>query len=479
MGLKTKRIGAAFGLALVSVASAALADDSDLVKRGAYLSKAGDCAACHTAAGGEDMAGGYPFHMPMGTIISSNITPSKEFGIGNWSEEEFAKAVRKGVAPGGHHLLPAMPYTSYSNITDDDMKALYAYFTQAVKPVDKAPSEKTELDFPFNLPGVMMGWDLVFANGKPFTPDPALTDEQNRGKYLAEGLAHCSTCHTPRNQMMAESTSKYLAGADVDGWHAPNITSDKVSGLGGWSDDEIVDYLKDGHAEGKAQAGGPMAEAVEKSFRFLTDEDLHSIAAYLKTVPAIRNAGQTTPTYAVSQAQKVDWTSFENSPSVNDTAAHLDTSSTDGAMLYNTNCAACHGTKGEGSRDGYFPSLTSNSAVGGTNPSNLVMAIVDGIHREGADRHAVMPAFATDTQVIHTGLNNDQIAAVTNYVTASFGQGDAGLKGTDVAQIRQGAAPGFLIRNAATLATIGFIVAGIVALIILALIIVAVRRRKA
>lgn len=465
----------ALAVTFAHIALPAFAQDQDLVSRGEYLARAGDCTACHTAEGGQSMAGGYLFKMPMGTIVSSNITSSKEFGIGSWSEEDFAKAVREGVRPDGSHLYPAMPYPSYANITDADMKALYAYF-KTVPAVDKAPSEKTALKFPFQMPGAMTVWNMMFANGKPFTPDPKLTDQQNRGKYLAEGLGHCSTCHTPRNQMMAPKASEYLAGADVDGWHAPNLTSDKVSGLGGWSDAEIEGYLKNGHAAGKAQAGGPMADAVEHSFRFLSDDDIAAITAYLRTVPAIRDQADTQPSYGVAKAKPVSWTTIEPGNVASDQPGYRQHDSNDGVVLYNTACAACHGVNGQGSDDGHFPSLTSNTAVGDVNPANLVMTIVDGIHRQGADGKWVMPAFGADTQMIHDTLTDDQIAAVANYVTEHFGQGNANLKAADIAAIEKGAPPPWLIANAATMFWVGVAVAVIVILLIIGLVLARCRR---
>lgn len=449
-------------------------DNQDLIAKGEYLARAGDCTACHTAPGQKPFAGGYAFSMPMGTIISSNITPSKQFGIGDWTEQQFARAVREGVRPDGSVLYPAMPYTAYGNITDDDMKALYAYF-QSIPAVDAAPVQKTTLDFPFNLPGLMWVWKTLFASSAAFTPNPTLTAEENRGKYLVEGLTHCSTCHTPRNQFMAEDMTRYLSGAHVDGWLAPNITADKNDGIGGWSNQELVSYLRNGHAEGKAQAGGPMADAIEHSFRYLTQDDINAIVAYLRTVPPVGNQSDAQPSWGATQSKPVAWDSFETGGSKNNQPGYRDSTTTDGALLYSNNCAACHGINGEGSDDHYFPSLTHNTAVGAKDPSNLVMAIVDGIHRKGADGEAVMPAFGEKDQMIHSWLSTAQIAAVTNYVTEHFGYGNAGLTASDVEAIERGTGDvPFMIRYAKA-----FFAAGVaVAAIVLIVIVVLVRRRK-
>lgn len=457
-----------------SALTPALAQEPDVQSRGEYLARAADCTACHTAEGGEAFAGGYPFEMPMGTIISSNITPSKAHGIGDWSFDDFNNAMRHGVSADGRRLYPAMPYTAYAKLTLEDMQALYAYFMQEVAPVDSTPAE-TELTFPFNLPGLMLVWDTLFANEEIFTPDAALSEQENRGKYLSDALAHCSSCHTPRNAFMAEDDARYFAGATIEGWRAPNITSDDISGVGGWSQQELVSYLQNGYAENKAQAGGPMADAVQHSFRFLQESDIQAIAAYLKTVPAIREPGQVTPAYAVTEAQPTPWTAYESAPAVSDSEAYTDTSTTDGAVLYNLACAACHGINGQGSEDEANPSLLQNTAVGSSDPTNLLMAMVNGIQREGADGKSVMPAFADSTQMIHSELNNAQLAAVANYVTQTFGKGDAGLSTDEIALIRAGGESPWLIKHAAPLAIAGLL-AG--ALIIVLLMVWLIRRRR-
>jgi fructose 5-dehydrogenase cytochrome subunit len=277
-----------------------------------------------------------------------------------------------------------------------------------------------------------------------------------------DGLAHCTTCHTPRNDMMALDKSRYLSGALVAGWHAPNITSDPVSGIGAWSDDELVTYLREGRVHGKSQAGGGMGEAVEHSFQHMSDSDLHAIADYLKTVAPVRDPAQPVAAHAITQGKPGSWADFEKPIEGNDAASRFATSSTDGAMIYNSACAACHGTEGQGTDDVTYPSMLRNSAVGSVLPNNIVMAIAEGIHRETESNVASMPAFASDKQRITAALSNEQIAAVTNYVTERWGNGNARLTGADVESIRQGGKLPFLIQHAGALATAGFILGALV-----------------
>lgn len=241
-------------------------DSAQLITRGEYLAKAADCGACHTTPGGKPFAGGLAITSPVGTIYSTNITPSARFGIGRYSEEQFARALRRGIRSDGANLYPAMPYTSYSIFTDDDVHAIYIYFTQGVPSVD-TPAPRTALPFPMNIRASMVGWNLLFLNTQPLPSDPGQSAMWNRGRYLVQGAAHCSACHTPRGFLMQEKTAQEFAGGQVGPWYAPNITSDVNSGIGSWSQDELVQYLSTGDARGKAQAAGSMGEAVEHSFR--------------------------------------------------------------------------------------------------------------------------------------------------------------------------------------------------------------------
>jgi len=415
-------------LLLTPMAVFAADDNAALIKQGAYVARAGDCVACHRTAesGGPELAGGYVIDSPMGKIISSNITPSKAYGIGNYTEQQLADALRKGINAKGQHLYPAMPYTSYQGMSDNDIHALYVYLQQGVKPVDQ-PVPETHLAFPFNIRQLMFGWNLVFLDSQGFVPKPEATEQVNRGQYLVDNLAHCGACHTPRNALMAEDNSQYLAGAKLGGWVAPNITSDKVSGLGDWSEDDLVDFLKNGHLADKAQAGGGMAEAVENSFRYLSDSDLHAMAAYLHSVPPIRDPQQTER--VVREVQPVDMSTLETGQG--DQPSLADANGLDGARLYNSACSSCHGRDGQGSADTFYPSLSLNSALNGTQANNLVMAIIAGIDRKGADAAVSMPALGGD-------LNDAQIAAIANYSLQTFGNPALSVSPDEVASLRRG-----------------------------------------
>ena len=401
----------ALSLLLTTFGQTARADDA--VERGRYLSVAADCVACHTSPKqGKPYAGGYAIASPLGEIWASNITPSKTHGIGTYSEADFARAVREGVRKDGAHLYPAMPYTSYAKLTDADIHALYVYFMQDVAPVDE-DAHRTELPFPFSVRTSMAVWNLLFLDKKVFTPDPGKDAQWNRGAYLVEALAHCSSCHSPRGLMMQEVGGKAFAGGSLGDWYAPNITADKISGIGAWTDDELAQYLKTGRVAGKAQAGGGMAEAVSNSLSKLQDQDIAAIVAYMKTVPAVADKDATRAAFAWGDAA-----TSPGEPPVRGT----DGPPAAGGVLYSGLCASCHGSRGKGSKDGDYPSLVHNTTVGMTRPQNLIATIIGGVDREVNGVHTVMPHFSKGSYVQE--LSDADIAAVATYVRTSFGPGD-------------------------------------------------------
>ncbi|MXN17916.1 c-type cytochrome [Pseudooceanicola sp. GBMRC 2024] len=433
-------------LGLLGGLSAGAAQADDLVARGAYLATAGDCAACHTADGGPAFAGGKAIATPIGAIIASNITPSTSAGIGGWSEAEFARALRRGVSRDGHNLYPAMPYTAYAGLTDADVKALYAYFEKGVQPVDD-PAPATHLPFPFSVRASMKIWNLLFLKTATFAPDPAQSEAWNRGAYLAQTLAHCATCHTPRNALMAEKGGEALAGASLGTWYAPNITSDSTHGIGGWSQEALEAYLSTGRSGTGSQAGGPMLEAIDKSLSKLDPKDIAALATYIRDVPA--RSGDAAP----GQTGKV---------AAKDMDVALRTGAAPaGAVLYDQHCATCHGASGTGGHG--LPALVGNRALQRPTADNAVMTVLEGVLPESGQ---AMPAFASK-------LDDGQVAQLVTYLQEGFG--DAGVKVTPerVAQLRAGGAPSGLLK----LAQVGLIAAAVVLVLLILAALLLWRRR--
>jgi mono/diheme cytochrome c family protein len=442
---KLARLGAWAVLALGGLQAPARAQDASLVRRGEYLARAADCAACHTAPGGAPFAGGLPLSTPLGTIFSTNITPSATHGIGRYTPEQFARAVRDGVRADGGNLYPAMPYTAYAGITETDIAALYAYFKQGVLPVEQA-APATILPFPFNLRISMMAWNLLFHDATRFKDDAARGAEWNRGAYLANALEHCGTCHTPRNALMAEDNSRFLGGASLGTWYAPNITSDAEAGVGRWSEAQIVAYLRDGAAHG-AQAAGPMLEAIDKSLSQLTDADLKALAVYLRSVR---------PVGAPSAVPVVPPAAPKNDLAVRE-AGDTAPAQMDGAQLYDAYCASCHQVNGGGTAGGGLPALVGNAAFALPPADNAVMAVLDGIFSEREGQQA-MPAF----RVL---LSDEQVARLTNTAFQQFGHDDVQVSPQRVAELRAGGKPSPLIE----IARYGMAAAGVLAVAVLGL----------
>jgi fructose 5-dehydrogenase cytochrome subunit len=434
MGNSSHRLGALLaGTMAAGICHAADPPDQTAaaINRGEYLATAADCGACHTAPGSKPFAGGLPIDTPLGTIYSTNITPSADFGIGRYTEEEFSRALRRGIRRDGANLYPAMPYTSYARFTEDDAHALYVYFTQAIKPVEqRAPP--TQLPFPMNIRASMMAWNLLFLDSAAFVPDPHQSAEWNRGAYLVQGAAHCSTCHTPRGFLMQEKTSRALSGAQVGPWYAPNITSDPMSGIGRWTKEELAAYLRTGHLSGKAQAAGSMGEAVEDSFQHLAAADLDAIATYIKSVAAVHGPADDASRFTAGKMFSELGALRGRDGIRSDTDADPS-----GAALFQGNCGSCHSAEGQGSKDGYYPSLFANSATGARNATNLVATILYGVDRTTSGRQAFMPGFgghATDANP----LSDRDIVVLGNYVLAHYGSADTAITEQQVAEERRG-----------------------------------------
>jgi mono/diheme cytochrome c family protein len=389
---------------------AALAQAS-LAQQGEYLAKAADCLVCHTAKGGQAYAGGFPFVLPFGTLYSTNITPDKATGIGNYTDEQFLAALHRGVRQDGKNLYPAMPYTSYTYITDADALAIKAYlFTLAPVNLRNKPNE---LAFPFNQRWAMGIWSTLFNADERFKPDSNQNAEWNRGAYLAEALAHCGECHTPRNLAFALNNRKKFGGALTAGWRAYNISSDAASGVGAWADEDLIAYLSLGHAPHHGSAGGPMGEAVDESFSQLAPEDIHAIVAYLRSVPA--------------SASKFPATLAPPAPDSHQEGRAIAKSR--GKQVYEGACASCHGWSGVSDISEYA-TLTGARAINDPFGTNVAQIVLAGMKPSSPANVISMPAFGA-------AYSDSDIAAVTNYVTTRFGTSASNLNAADIAKMRR------------------------------------------
>jgi mono/diheme cytochrome c family protein len=375
------------------------------IQRGEYLARAADCQACHTASGGLPYAGGLPISTPFGTLYSTNITPDKATGIGDYSDADFLAAVHRGIRRDGARLYPAMPYPSYTYMTDADAIAIKA-FLFSLQPVH-APAIRDRLSFPFNLRYLMTVWSLLFNADRRYEPNLERSAQWNRGAYLIEALAHCGECHTPRNLFEALNNRQKFAGAIVDGWRAYNITSHRDSGLGAWSDGDLAGYLATGHADGHGTATGPMGEAVGMSLSHLATVDVSAMLNYLRTIPAIATSDLPTPRSAV--------------PVVRSAAT---TDDNRGQAVFAHACASCHGSDGLSPLTP-FATLIGSRAVNDPTATNVVRVILSGAH----DYKTMMPAFGH-------ALSDDDIASVANYVTGRFGAMRSAVTSAEVATIR-------------------------------------------
>jgi mono/diheme cytochrome c family protein len=381
------------------------------VERGAYLAEAADCMVCHTAPGGKEYAGGLAIRLPFGTLYSTNITPDNETGIGKYSDQEFLDVLHRGVRRGGARVYPAMPYTSYTYMTDADALAIKAYLF-SLPPVRTAAPVNT-LTFPYNVRRAMFFWSALFNPDTRFQPDSSKSVEWNRGAYLVEALAHCGECHTPRNLAFALDNRRKFGGAVTAGWRAFNISSDKTTGIGAWSDDDLISYLSAGHATGHGTASGPMGEVVDESFSQMAPEDIRAVVAYLRSVPATAS-----PDLPATPAPAAP-------------ASHRDgvTSNPRGKIVFEGACVSCHGWTGE-SAISPLATLTGAWSVNDPTATNVAQIVIAGTKRRTPDGAISMPAFGN-------AYSDEEIAAVANYVTARFGAKGSQLTANDVAALRK------------------------------------------
>lgn len=367
--------------------------DPALVKRGEMLAGAGYCATCHTAKGGARYAGNYPMRTDFGTIWSSNITPDPETGIGRWSEEAFVRAMRKGVSREGYQLFPAFPYQHFELVSDEDLHALYAYLMQ--QPPVRQQQRKPDVPFPLSWRPLQAGWKLLFVREGQFGPVTGKDAQWNRGAYLAEGLGHCSACHSPRNRLGAErgGDARY-AGAAIDQWYAPPLDARNHAPVP-WSEDELFAYLRHGATQLHGTAAGPMSPVVHEGLSRLPDEDVRAIAAYFAERFGTRGKAIAAPQAALARAEQANR---------GGTAQQVDP----GANLYNAACSSCHYNRGPMPLLAR-PELGFNSALTADDPSTLIQIILHGIGVDEGLPGQMMPGFS------HS-FSNAQVAALAAWL---------------------------------------------------------------
>jgi len=373
------------------------------IERGRYLVRAGDCRSCHTADGGEPFAGGRAVPTPFGVIYSTNITPDRGTGIGRYSADDFYRALHEGIDRLGRHLYPAFPYPWFTRLSRADVDAIKAYLDTLppVRQVDRP----TQLPWPLSLRMAMAGWNGLFFHPGTYRYDERHDTRWNRGAYLVEGAEHCGACHTDKNLAGAVKRDRPLQGGFAENVYAPNLGAGERDGLGGWSERDIVDYLRVG-ANAHASAAGPMAEVVEQSTRYLTDGDLQAIAVYLKSLPGPEK------------------TAAPDAPDAHTLAL--------GAGVYLDRCAGCHMEDGSGQPE-VFPSLRANTSVQAAHADTLIAVILQGARMPVADQRPsalAMPGFAD-------ALDDASIAALVSYLRNSWGNRAAPVEAGDVRKLRR------------------------------------------
>jgi alcohol dehydrogenase (quinone), cytochrome c subunit len=409
-------------IATYALAQAAPASQ-ELVQSGAYLARAGDCVACHTVREGKPFAGGLAISTPIGIIYSTNITPDLETGIGSYNLADFVNVMRLGVAKDGHHLYPAMPYTSFARLSHEDLSALYAYFIQGIEPVHNL-NRMTHLHWPLSVRSLITVWNWLYLKKGENAAAPDKSTLWNRGAYLVQGLGHCGGCHTPRGvagQEKADSEhngKQYLTGATLDNWHASPLTGDFKTGLHAWSKDEIVEFLKSGRTT-RVAAIGTMSGVVAKSTQYLSDQDLMAIAEYLKSLPPFTNEGQANADAAM-QAR--------------DTSVMLREGDTGmrGSRVYLDNCNACHRSDGSGAQR-TFPNVAKNEAVNANDPISLIHLVLEGSSMpstQTAPTAFTMPDFGWR-------LSDEEVADVLCFVRSSWGNHVAEVSSDEVGRVRK------------------------------------------
>ncbi|WP_058911307.1 cytochrome c [Entomohabitans teleogrylli] len=386
-------------------ASQALAQpEFDQVEKGRYLATVGDCAACHTADPAKPFAGGIAIKTPFGTLVGANITPDTATGIGNWTYDDFRRAMSEGIGHDGKRLYGAMPFTAYTKVTDEDNRAIWAYL-QTLQPINN-PVETNQLPFPFSVRTSLMVWNWMNFDKGVYQPDMTKSAEWNRGAYLVQGLGHCGTCHTPKNILGGDKNDLFLQGAEVENWWAPNITANSHEGVGRWTIQEIKDYLRTG-VNRYDIASGPMAEEVKHSSHAWSDADLQAVAVYLKSLGKTEGKGP------------------EPLPADNPQMVT-------GKAIYFDRCSACHTSSGKGEKN-IFPQLASSPLINAREPVSLMRVVLAGSRGVDTDSRPTAPAMPSFAAT----MTDQQIADVLTYIRNSWDNAAPAVSASDVQAMRE------------------------------------------
>lgn len=381
------------------------------LERGRQIAIAGDCAVCHTAPGGAPNAGGLALDTPFGTIYTTNLTPDPETGIGAWSYPAFARAMREGIGRDGTHLYPAFPYTAFAKLSEPDLLALYAYL-MSQPPVKHAPP-KTKLPFPLDQRRLLAGWNWLFHDARPFTPDPSRSAAWNRGKYLVDGAGHCGACHTPRNALGAEQGGlAYLSGGEAEGWIAPPLVASRTAPVP-WTEPALFEYLRTGFSAQHGVAAGPMAPVVA-GLASLPESDVRAIAHYLTSLsPPVDDAAAADAAARHARgAEAVATLGLEN-----------------GRRAFDAACAVCHAESGGVGHFGVRPLMGLNTSVSQATPDNLLRVLHNGIDHPATERLGYMPGF-------RDAFDDRQMAELAAYIRARYAPGQPAWRNVEEASAR-------------------------------------------
>lgn len=401
-----------FSLGLLALAVSSLAHaggdgDYSSIERGRYLATLGDCAACHTSGvqGSKPYAGGVAIETPFGLLMGANITPDPDTGIGKWTFDDFQRAMSQGVGHEGVRLYGAMPFTAYTKVTKEDNRAIWEYL-QSLQPVHNTV-QSNQLPFPFNIRTSLIGWNWINFTQGEYQPDPKKSVEWNHGAYIVAGLGHCGTCHTPKNLLGGDKNSEFLQGGVVEGWMAPDITTNNHTGLGKWTLEDITSYLKTG-SNRYDMATGPMAEEVKNSSQRWTDADLKAVAVYLKESGHDSGAQAPEPIKADDSSMKA------------------------GKAIYADRCSACHTPNGTG-QQGLFPRLADSPLINSENATSLIHVVLAGsrpVDTDAAPTAPGMPSFGGN-------LSDADVANVVTFIRNSWGNAATAVSAEDVKDLRE------------------------------------------